>query len=156
MNFGCFAGGTLLRSELDVNALLDYWSFLGLPLLVGLSLPSADGPDPKARQKIDFSAGSWSPAAQQAWTARLVPLILAKTGVQAVGLESVRRRATARLSPCRPTHASGSSQARPAHAGSLARGLHQSASDATLINHETHEIHEKGKTSSAIASSFSS
>ena len=57
---------------------------LGLPLLVGLSLPSADGADPKARQKIDFSAGSWSLAAQQAWAARYVPLILAKPGVQAV------------------------------------------------------------------------
>ena len=46
MNFGCFAGGTLPRSEIDVNRLLDYWSLLGLPLLVGLSLPSADGARP--------------------------------------------------------------------------------------------------------------
>ncbi|MGO9113447.1 MAG: hypothetical protein ACLP9L_29805 [Thermoguttaceae bacterium] len=84
MNFGCFAGGTLLRSEMDVNRLLDYWGLLGLPLLVGLSLPSADGADPKARQKIDFSAGSWSLAAQQTWTARYVPLILAKPGIQGV------------------------------------------------------------------------
>ena len=84
MNFGCFTGGTLLRSEIDVNRLLDYWGLLGLPLLVGLSLPSGDGPDPQARQKIDFSAGSWSLAAQQAWAARYVPLLLAKPGIQAV------------------------------------------------------------------------
>ncbi len=84
MNFGCFAGGTLPRSEIDLNRLLDYWGLLGLPLLVGLSLPSADGADPKARQKIDFSAGSWSLAAQQAWAARYLPLILAKPGIQAV------------------------------------------------------------------------
>lgn len=84
VNFGCFAGGTLPRSEIEVNRFLDYWGLLGLPLLVGLSLPSADGPDPKARQKIGFSAGSWSLAAQQEWTARHVPLVLAKPGVQAV------------------------------------------------------------------------
>jgi len=84
MNFGCFTEGTLLRSELDVNRLLDDWSLLGLPLAVGLSLPSTDGADPKARQKIDFSAASWSLATQQAWAARLVPLMLAKPGIQAV------------------------------------------------------------------------
>src|SRR5208337_2588053 len=78
MNFGCFAGGTLLRSEIDLNRLLDYWGLLGLPLLVGMSMPSADGADPMARQKIDFSAGSWSLSAQQAWTARYLPLLLAK------------------------------------------------------------------------------
>jgi hypothetical protein len=84
MNFGCFAGGTLMRSEIDVNRLLDYWSFLGLPLLVGMSMPSDDGADPKAQQKVGLSAGSWNPVAQQAWAARYVPLILAKPGVQAV------------------------------------------------------------------------
>jgi len=84
MNFGCFAGGTLPRSEMDVNRLLDCWSLLGLPLLAGLSVPSADGADPNARQKIDCPAGSWSPAAQQAWLARFVPLMLAKPGIQAV------------------------------------------------------------------------
>ncbi|MGA2258460.1 MAG: hypothetical protein ABSG53_27670 [Thermoguttaceae bacterium] len=84
MNFGCFTGGTLLRSEMDVNRLLDYWSLLGLPLLVGMSLPSADGVDPQARRKINFAADSWDLAAQQAWVARYVPLILAKPGVQAV------------------------------------------------------------------------
>jgi hypothetical protein len=90
MNFGCFAGGTLPRSEIELNRLLDYWGLLGLPLLVGLSIPSADGADPQARQKIERPgapgtlAGSWSLVAQQAWTARYVPLILAKPGVQAV------------------------------------------------------------------------
>jgi hypothetical protein len=84
MNFGGFNGGTLLRSELELNRLLDVWSFLGLPLVIGLSLPSADGADALARQKISFSAGSWSNAAQQAWAARYVPLMLAKPGVQAV------------------------------------------------------------------------
>ena len=84
MNFGCFAGGTLLRSEIDLNRLLDYWGLLGLPLLVGMNLPSADNADPQARQKTRSSAESWNLASQQAWTARYVPLILAKPGIQAV------------------------------------------------------------------------
>jgi hypothetical protein len=84
MNFGCYSGGSLLRNEIDLNRLLEYWGLLGVPLLVGLTIPSADGPDAKARQNIDFTAGSWSLADQQAWTARYVPLILAKTGIHAV------------------------------------------------------------------------
>jgi hypothetical protein len=84
MNFGCFAGGTLMRTEIEVNRLLDYWSCLGLPLLIGLSIPSDGGEDPKARHEIDFSAGSWDLAAQQAWASRYVPLMLAKPSVQAV------------------------------------------------------------------------
>ena len=70
MNFGCFDGGTLLRSEPELNRLLDYWSLLGLPLVAGLSMPSSDGEDALARRRIDFSPGSWSPAARQDWTAR--------------------------------------------------------------------------------------
>jgi len=84
MNFGCFAGSSLLRSEIDVNRLLDYWGWLGLPLLVGMSLPSASSADPKARRKVSLSAEAWNPAAQQAWTARYLPLLLAKPGIQAV------------------------------------------------------------------------
>ena len=84
MNFGCFDGGTLLRSEPELNRLLDYWSLLGLPLVAGLSMPSSDGEDALARRRIDFSPGSWSPAAQQDWTARYVPLMLGKPWVQAV------------------------------------------------------------------------
>jgi hypothetical protein len=84
MNFGCFAGGTLLRSEIEVNRLLDYWSLLGLPLLVAMTLPSAGGDDPRARQKFDLPADAWDLAAQQAWVGRYVPLILGKPGLQAV------------------------------------------------------------------------
>jgi hypothetical protein len=84
MNFGCFTGGTLLRSELELNRLLDVWGSLGLPLMVGLSIPSSSAADPLARQRIAFSAGSWNGAAQQAWTGRYVPMMLAKPGVQAV------------------------------------------------------------------------
>jgi hypothetical protein len=84
MNFGCFTGGSLLRSEIDLNRHLEHWGLLGVPLLVGMSLPSGSGADAKARQKVAFSAGSWSLAEQQAWAARYVPLMLAKPGVHAV------------------------------------------------------------------------
>jgi len=98
MNFGCYPGGTLPRSELDLNRHLDIWGLLGLPLVVGISLPSSDAADPKARQKAvtpsggapsgsdgasaDTSAATWNLARQQAWAARYVPLILAKPGIQ--------------------------------------------------------------------------
>ncbi len=88
MNFGCFAGGTLLRSELELNRQLDLWSMFGLPLLVGISLPSGGDADPRARQNCAASPGdssaAWSLAAQQAWAARYVPLMLAKPGIYGV------------------------------------------------------------------------
>jgi hypothetical protein len=88
MNFGCFSGGTLPRSELDLNRYLDIWSMFGLPLIVGISLPSGDGADSQARQKPVASSasacGTWSLARQQAWAARYVPLLLAKPGIHGV------------------------------------------------------------------------
>jgi hypothetical protein len=84
LNLGCFAGATLPRPELELSRQLDYWSLLGLPLLVSLSIPSADGEDPLARRKVAIPPGSWSPESQQAWAARYVPLLLAKPCVQGV------------------------------------------------------------------------
>jgi hypothetical protein len=88
MNFACCHGGTLPRSELDLNRQLDLWSGFGLPLLVGISLPSGDGADAKARQKPvsqgNASPAAWSLARQQGWAARYVPLLLAKPGIYGV------------------------------------------------------------------------
>lgn len=93
MNFACCSGGTLPRSELDLNRQLDFWSGFGLPLLVGISLPSDDGADPQARQKPARQAGTppsddcsaaWSLERQQGWAARYLPLLLAKPGVYGV------------------------------------------------------------------------
>jgi hypothetical protein len=88
MNFACCAGGTLPRSELELSRHLDIWSGFGLPLLVGISLPSGDGADPKARHnEIADSAtqsATWTRAVQQSWAARYVPLLLAKPGIHGV------------------------------------------------------------------------
>jgi hypothetical protein len=84
MNFACSAGGTLPRSELELSRHLDIWSSFGLPLLVGICLPSSDGADPNARLQAGAASATWTRAAQQSWTARYVPLLLAKPGVQGV------------------------------------------------------------------------
>jgi len=84
MNFGCFRGGTLPPSEIELSRQLDTWSLLGLPLLVSLSLPSGGGDDPLAQRRGESPPGPWTPEAQQAWVARYVPLLLAKPGVLGV------------------------------------------------------------------------
>ncbi len=55
---------------------------------MGISLPSGDGIDPKARQKPvtpgEASSAAQSLARQQDWAARYVPLLLAKPGIYGV------------------------------------------------------------------------
>ncbi len=84
MNVGYSPGGTLLRHSLEFNRLLDAWSSFGLPLWLSLSAPSADHEDPLAHHPAAVLSGSWTPAAQQAWVARCVPLSLAKLMVRGV------------------------------------------------------------------------
>jgi len=84
VNVGYHPGGTLLRPMLEFGRQLDFWSLLGLPLVVSLSVPSAVSPDPRARRKVRLPAKMWSPHAQHAWTARYLPMILAKPYVQGV------------------------------------------------------------------------
>ena len=90
MNVGCFRGATLPRTELDMSRQLDYWSLLGLPLMISMTIPSGDGDDPQAQRRIKIPSGSWSPESQQAWIARYVPLMLAKPSVQAVFWSQLR------------------------------------------------------------------
>jgi len=84
VNVGYHPGGTLLRSMLEFGRQLDFWSLLGLPLLVSLSVPSSAAPDPRARPKAPLPARMWTPQSQHAWTARYLPMILAKPYVQGV------------------------------------------------------------------------
>lgn len=90
MNLGCFRGATMPRTELDLSRQLDYWSLLGLPLMVSLNIPSADGDDPLAQRRVKIPPGSWTPESQQAWLARYVPLMLAKPSVQGVFWNQLR------------------------------------------------------------------
>jgi len=84
INVGYHPGGTLLRSLLEFGQQLDFWSMLGLPLIVSISVPSAAGPDPRARRKVRLASRAWSPQVQHAWVARYLPMILAKPYVQGV------------------------------------------------------------------------
>jgi hypothetical protein len=84
INAGYSPGGTFLRHPLEFNRQLDTWSLFGLPVWLSVSAPSGYHEDPLARHKAATPSSSWSPAAQQAWAARCVPLALAKPQVQGV------------------------------------------------------------------------
>ena len=84
INVGYYPGGTLPRHPLEFSRQLDAWAKLGLPLWLSFSAPSADHDDPLAQRKAAMPPGSWTPAAQQAWAARFVPLALAKPSVRGV------------------------------------------------------------------------
>jgi hypothetical protein len=84
INLGYHPGGTLNRNVLEFSRQLDLWNIFGLPLWIFLSVPSANGEDPLAREKGAFPTGEWTPAAQQAWAARYLPLMSAKPFVQGI------------------------------------------------------------------------
>jgi hypothetical protein len=84
MNVGYYPGGTLSRDLLDFSRQLDYWSALGLPLHVGLCVPSSSHDDPLARRRVRLAPESWTPKLQQAWITQYVPLVMAKPYVQGV------------------------------------------------------------------------
>ena len=90
INLGYHPGGTLNRTVLDFSRQLDLWSIFGLPLWISLSVPSAGHEDPLARQKDARSSADWTPAAQQAWVARYLPLMLAKPLIQGIYWNQLR------------------------------------------------------------------
>ena len=125
MNFACSAGGTLPRSELELNRQLDLWSGFGLPLVVGISVPSGDGADAKARQKRRtfrrlLGRVELGTAAELGGPLRAAAA--GQAGHLRRDLEPVRGRAAARVSPRRARHAARAGQARAAHAGGAAGG----------------------------------
>jgi len=84
VNLGYHPGGTLPRTPLEFSRQLDYWSILGLPLFISLSVPAADTADPLAQRRVKLPPGSATPKTQQEWIARYVPLILSKPYVQGI------------------------------------------------------------------------
>jgi len=84
INVGYCPGGTLPRHPLEFSRQLDAWARLALPLWLSFSAPSADHDDPLSQRKAAMPPDSWTPAAQQAWAARFVPLALAKPSVRGV------------------------------------------------------------------------
>lgn len=88
INLGYYPGGSSARDLLDVSQMVDMWSWVGAPLHIFLSFPSAAGEDPMASSEATPLPAAvpdgWSPAAQQALIERYVPLLVAKPMVQAV------------------------------------------------------------------------
>jgi hypothetical protein len=68
----------------DFSQQIDYWSYLDVPLLVALTVPSSSQFDPLAQRRTAPLADTWTPAAQRAWVSRYVPMLLAKGSVQGV------------------------------------------------------------------------
>jgi hypothetical protein len=84
INIGYNPGGTMPRDPLDFSRMIDYWSMLGVPLYLVLSVPSGSHPDPLAQRHVKLPPESWSPKTQQTWVNRYVPLLLAKSSVQGI------------------------------------------------------------------------
>jgi len=84
INVGYAPGGTLPRDPLEFSRQMDYWSLLGVPLYVKLTVPSGSGPDPLAQRRTAPLSEAWTPQSQQAWISRYVPVLLAKPTVRGV------------------------------------------------------------------------
>lgn len=88
INMGYQPGGSFPRDRLEFSRLIDLWSYLGLPLHVTLSVPSAERAEPTGRGKAVPMAGvipgGWSPENQAGWIKHYLPMLLAKPTVQAI------------------------------------------------------------------------
>lgn len=84
INVGYWPEGSPLRDPLEFSQGIDYWSLLGVPLFVMLSYPSSPEPDPLAQRKTRLPAGNWSPAGQQSWVSRYLPVLLSKPLVHGI------------------------------------------------------------------------
>ena len=117
INMGYSPGGTLPRHTLDFSRQLDAWARLGLPLWLSLCAPGGEGDDPLARAKLRLPPGVWTPAAQQSFAARFVPLALAKPAVQGVIWNQFDDGQPHDFPHGGLIDAGGQTQARPPHAG---------------------------------------
>jgi hypothetical protein len=94
LNLGYWPGGSVMRDLLEISRLVDRWSQLGVPLVLQLSLPSQDTPDPLARhhEKPQFCQpfSPFTPTEQAAVMKRLGSLLLAKQPVQALFWNQLR------------------------------------------------------------------
>ncbi len=83
-NIGYQPHGSAPRELLEYSRQLDRWAILGLPLVVYLSVPSANGEDPHARRGLRPSPNQHTPQTQAEFVDRLLPMILAKPFVQGI------------------------------------------------------------------------
>lgn len=90
INVGYSPGGTLSRDPLEFSRQIDFWSLLGVPLYLIITVPSSPQPDPLARRPAGTLGEAWTPAAQQTWVNRHLPLFLAKPAVRGVFWNQLR------------------------------------------------------------------
>lgn len=90
LNLGYTHGGSVPRDALELSRLLDYWSILGTPLYVALTLPSAAHPDLLAQRRTALVEGEWSVQSQQNWAAQYLPLMLVKPYLNGVFWNQLR------------------------------------------------------------------
>ena len=88
INAGVWPGGTPHRTPLAYSRLIDQWSLLGVPLVVSLCTPSGAMTDDRAaspsRVLRSTNPDMASPARQKRWADTILPLLLAKSGVQVI------------------------------------------------------------------------
>jgi hypothetical protein len=79
----------LPRDPLEVSRQLDRWAQIGVPLIAFVSAPSSTAADPLARHPArplaDLRSGGVTPAWQHVLLQWLLPLLLAKQQVHAIG-----------------------------------------------------------------------
>ncbi len=90
VNMGYVPGGTLPRDPLEFNRQIDFWGLLGVPLYLVIAVPSSCQPDPLALSRVETLGENWTPAAQQTWVERHLPLFLAKPIVRGVFWNQIR------------------------------------------------------------------
>jgi hypothetical protein len=94
LNLGYWPGGSAMRDPLEISRLVDRWSQLGVPLVLQLTLPSQNTPDPLARhhEKPNYCQPfhPFTPTEQAAVLNRVGTLLLAKQPVQALFWNQVR------------------------------------------------------------------
>jgi hypothetical protein len=78
VNVGYQPDGSLVRDPLEFNRLIDYWSLLGVPIYLSVSVPSSAQKDPLARRGSRVLTSDWTPRTQEAWVQRYVPLLMSK------------------------------------------------------------------------------
>ena len=87
LNLNSWPDGTLPRDPLEISRMIDRWSLLGLPLMVNLTLPSEDLPDPQAayqRQPVTSWRNPQQVGPIESTTESVVRLLLAKQSVHAL------------------------------------------------------------------------
>ena len=84
INIGYLPDGTTPRDQLEFSRLIDLWSYLGLPLYISLTFPTAETPDTKALRQAGPRPNGWTPAAQRTWVERYIPLLISKRSVYGI------------------------------------------------------------------------